>query len=91
MFCNNQSNTGNNLIEYSAKGAVWPNACLAAGNVKAADPLLSAPANNGGPTLTQLPAANSPALNAGSGCAAIDQRGNPRDTAVCDLGAVEIK
>ncbi|WP_267127052.1 choice-of-anchor Q domain-containing protein [Xanthomonas sacchari] len=91
VFCNNQSNTGNNLIEYSAKGAVWPNACLAAGAVKAADPLLSAPANNGGPTLTQLPAANSPALNAGSGCAAIDQRGNPRNTAVCDLGAVEVK
>ncbi|UKE49061.1 choice-of-anchor Q domain-containing protein [Xanthomonas cerealis] len=91
VFCSNQTSSGGNLIEYSAKAAVWPTHCLTSGNVKAADPLLSAPASNGGPTLTLLPAANSPARDAGSNCRSIDQRGLARNAAVCDLGAVEIK
>lgn len=89
-FCSDQSSTGNNLIEYSAAGGLFYS-CLTAGLARAADPLLGAPAANGGPTLTQLPAANSPVRNLGSNCRTIDQRGVARDTAVCDAGAVEIK
>ncbi len=58
--------------------------------VTAADPALAAPADNGGPTLTMLPGAGSPVLGAGADCEPTDQRGEPRNTAACDLGAVEI-
>ncbi len=62
------------------------------------DPQLGPLADNGGPTLTYLPAATSPAVDAAdpSGCPATDQRGQTRPTdgngdgtAVCDIGAVE--
>lgn len=53
------------------------------------NPLLADPAANGGPTLTMMPAANSPVLNAGSGCEPKDQRGVSRATGGCDLGAVQ--
>lgn len=56
----------------------------------AADPKLAAPADNGGHTFTMLPGAGSPVLGAGAGCEPVDQRGDPRNTAVCDLGAVEV-
>jgi hypothetical protein len=58
--------------------------------VTAADPVLADPADNGGPTFTMLPGAGSPALQLGSGCEAVDQRGLPRDPNACDLGAVEL-
>jgi hypothetical protein len=48
--------------------------------------------DNGGPTATMLPAANSPLLNAGDSahCTLTDQRGVPRPQgAGCDIGAVE--
>lgn len=89
-FCSDQSSIGNNLIEYSAAGGLF-HSCLTTGLARATDPLLGAPAANGGPTPTQLPAANSPVRNLGSNCRTIDQRGVARDTAVCDVGAVEIK
>lgn len=56
------------------------------------DPQLGPLQDNGGPTDTQLPAAASPAIDAGadSTCAASDQRGVPRPQgAHCDIGAVE--
>jgi len=56
------------------------------------DPQLGPLQDNGGPTDTQLPAAASPAVDAGgdSTCAASDQRGVPRPQgAHCDIGAVE--
>ena len=37
-----------------------------------------------------LPGPESAALGAGSNCEATDQRGQPRDTGTCDLGAVEV-
>jgi len=55
-----------------------------------ADPALAEPADNGGPTFTVLPGAGSAALGAGADCEPVDQRGQPRDTARCDLGAVEL-
>ncbi|MCQ4167429.1 choice-of-anchor Q domain-containing protein [Tahibacter harae] len=64
------------------------------GNLTGVDPLLGALAVNGGPTWTLLPAAASPALNAGdtvtAGLPAADQRGLTRIAAGrIDMGAVE--
>lgn len=56
------------------------------------DPLLQALAANGGPTLTHLPGAGSPAVDAFASfdCPALDQRGFERPAgAACDIGAVE--
>ena len=55
------------------------------------DPLLAGLADNGGPTETHLPLTGSPAIDtavAGS-CLATDQRGVSRNSATCDIGAVE--
>ncbi|HEY3629721.1 MAG TPA: DUF11 domain-containing protein [Jatrophihabitantaceae bacterium] len=64
----------------------------AAGDLTGTDPKVGQLADNGGPTFTELPALDSPALNAGlaSKCPATDQRGiaRPQDGA-CDIGAVE--
>ncbi len=58
--------------------------------VSGADPLLGPLQDNGGPTSTMLPAAGSPALNAGVACPATDQRGVARPQGGgCDIGAVE--
>lgn len=57
------------------------------------DPLLGPLANNGGFTLTRLPGAGSPAINAGNNatCPSADQRGLTRPQgAACDIGAVEV-
>jgi hypothetical protein len=65
------------------------------GNLPAStDPLLEALAMNGGATTSLLPAAGSPALNAGdtatAGLPATDQRGRPRISGGrIDIGAVE--
>ena len=70
----------------------------AAGNQSGTNPLLGALADNGGPTQTRLPAANSPAVDTGNDthCPVTDQGGEirPRDgdgngTTVCDIGSVE--
>lgn len=62
------------------------------------DPLLGPLADNGGSTLTHMPLAGSPLIDAGSNdaCPATDQRGFTRPVdgtgdgqAVCDIGAVE--
>ncbi|MBD2768944.1 T9SS type A sorting domain-containing protein [Hymenobacter sp. BT664] len=52
------------------------------------NPRLSPPANNGGPTRTMALQAGSPAIDAGNGCPATDQRGTPR-VGACDIGAFE--
>jgi hypothetical protein len=56
----------------------------------AADPLLGELSDNGGPTMTIALLAGSPAIDAGEGCLATDQRGLPR-TGSCDLGAFEVQ
>ncbi|HWN69725.1 MAG TPA: right-handed parallel beta-helix repeat-containing protein, partial [Haliangium sp.] len=56
--------------------------------ILAADALLGALADHGGPTLTILPAPDSPALGLGRDCPPVDQRGVPRRDP-CTSGAVE--
>lgn len=63
------------------------------GNLFGVDPELGLLADNGGPTLTHLPAATSPVVDAGdaaiTGAPSVDQRGSARIVGVIDLGAVE--
>ena len=65
------------------------------GNIIGQDPQLGPLQNNGGPTQTHLPAAGSPAVNAGDVSfappPATDQRGNPRVAqGRIDIGSVEV-
>ena len=60
------------------------------GNLQGVAAQIGGLANNGGPTDTRALAATSPAVNAGSGCTATDQRGIARPQgAACDIGAFE--
>ena len=80
------SSGANNLIR---------NAKAFGGTSSNADPRVSGGlANNGGPTLTLLPAYDSPSIDAGSNAAAaalsLDQRGQPRTfNGTVDIGAAE--
>jgi hypothetical protein len=76
----------------SQNGLSSDSSCSWAGsqNQDSVDPQLSPLGNHGGPTLTHMLAAGSPAENAGVNCPATDQRGVLRPQgAACDLGAVE--
>jgi predicted outer membrane repeat protein len=53
------------------------------------DPKLGTLADNGGPTQTVAPLAESPALRMGLNCPASDQRGAARPASGCTAGAVE--
>lgn len=58
--------------------------------IPVADPLLAPLATNGGFSQTMALLAGSPAINAGSGCPATDQRGVTRPIGpACDIGAFE--
>jgi len=68
----------------------WPAGADCAAGALVADPLLGTLADNGGATLTMLPAAESPARGLGtSSCPAVDQRGVARANP-CTAGAVEV-
>jgi len=99
------SSGGHNLIGY-ADGCAWiigTGDQLGTAN-QVINPNLGPLQDNGGPTLTALPNAGSPAIDAGSpaapgsggsSCAATDQRGVARPTigassATCDMGATEL-
>jgi CSLREA domain-containing protein/uncharacterized repeat protein (TIGR01451 family) len=99
IVSNGQGSTPNNNCEQPITTSLGHNidsgnSCgfTAAGDQINTDPKLGPLANNGGPTFTEMPALDSPALNAGlaSKCPATDQRGvaRPQD-GVCDIGAVE--
>jgi uncharacterized repeat protein (TIGR01451 family) len=92
--------TGHNLIGKRASCPYTPNASDLIGTLSLPiDPLLGALQDNGGSTVTHLPALGSPAVDAGSpleagsgatACALVDQRGIGRpQRAACDIGAVE--
>jgi hypothetical protein len=86
IFLNNgcaTAGTGAHVLQQGGSGS-----CIS--GAISGDPMLAAPADNGGPTFTMLPGAGSAALQAGANCEPVDQRGEPRDVSVCDLGAVEV-
>jgi predicted outer membrane repeat protein len=86
MSCSS-TGTGARVLQWLTTSRDGSTPCISA-KVTSANPHLQAPADNGGPTLTMMPAATSPALKAGSGCTGRDQRGVARKAA-CDLGAVQ--
>ena len=86
MTCNSKG-TGAHVIQWLATSRDTSQPCIS--GATAANPHLAAPAANGGPTPTMMPAANSPVVHAGSRCEAQDQRGASRNASVCDLGAVQ--
>jgi hypothetical protein len=85
---------GNNIVGDTSCGFTGP------GDLINTNPLLGPAANNGGPTLTDLPAAGSPAIDAVplSSCSDVsgntvttDQRGIARPQgSACDIGSVEV-
>jgi hypothetical protein len=87
------SSAGHNLIENASLCGA-----LDGSDLTGRDALLLPLADNGGPTRTQSPGSESPAIDAGSdSCPAFDQRGvsRPADgdadgTAACDIGAFEL-
>ncbi len=89
MACQN-TNTGAGDLQWPKTHSTGTNAdnpCVT--GVDFADPLLGTLADNGGPTMTALPAAGSPAIGAGKACPATDQTGKPRPATGCTAGAVE--
>ncbi len=78
------------LIQVAPTGAFTDSG----GNIIGSDPLLGPLQDNGGPTLTRLPATGSPAINSGDPAIvappATDQRGFARIVSVIDMGAVEV-
>jgi predicted outer membrane repeat protein len=81
--------TGDHVVQWvSAAAGAGSGPCIP--GATAADPQLADPADHGGATFTMVPAATSPVLGAGADCEASDQRGQPRDPARCDVGAVEV-
>lgn len=79
--------TGSHVIQWGTSSKDNSTSCIP--QVTSADPQLLEPADNGGPTLSMMPAQTSPVLGAGSGCTATDQRGIARKATACDLGAVQ--
>lgn len=60
------------------------------GDLSSTNPQLGPLQNNGGPTLTHALLVGSPAIDSGSGCPAVDQRGVARPFgSACDRGAYE--
>ena len=60
-----------------------------ANNVTGQSPMLGPLADNGGPTMTHLPMAGSPVIDAGQSAFGFDQRGLNRTDAQNDIGSVE--
>jgi hypothetical protein len=90
MACQNTNSGGQDFQwpKTHSMGTNPDNPCVT--GIDFADPLLGTLGANGGPTQTALPGAGSPAIGAGKGCPATDQRGNPRPATGCTAGAVEV-
>ena len=103
VFANNLSNDGGSPMQCTftpttgSADMQWPSNHVVGGapdtpcvqGIAFADPALGALGDNGGPTPTLLPAANSPLRGAGRNCPPTDQRGVARNTGQCTIGAVE--
>jgi CSLREA domain-containing protein len=85
------SDSGGNVVT-SSHNLEGGTGCLfnGPGDLRNANPLLGALRNNGGQTDTQALGSGSPAIDAGLGCPATDQRGVGRPLGpACDIGAFE--
>jgi parallel beta-helix repeat protein len=84
---------GHNLIGQADNSTGWSSTDLTGTGAQPLDPRLGPLQDNGGPTLTQAPLADSPAIDAGdpSAVGSTDQRGSNRqfDFLPPDIGAVE--
>jgi hypothetical protein len=80
--------SGDHDLQYPPKEASGQADKPCVSGVTMADPLLGPLQDNGGPTKTMALMPGSPAIGAGSGCPATDQRGAPR-TGACDIGAYQ--
>jgi len=95
LNCANELVNGGNNLQFPARnpahdGTQYPDPNCTA-NITIANPQLAALADNGGPTQTMALTATSPAIDAGNGCPAIDQRGVARPQgSACDIGAYEV-
>lgn len=91
MACQTKPGGGGANLQWPDKHVVCATADSACGTgTTFADPKVGQLADNGGPTKTVLPQAGSPAIGAGKGCPALDQRGNARKSPDgCTIGAVE--
>ncbi|MDX2092142.1 MAG: right-handed parallel beta-helix repeat-containing protein [Kofleriaceae bacterium] len=81
---------GGNNLQWPMKkivGTADDTPCVA--GITFADAMLGPLGDHGGPTPTLVPMAGSPALGAGTNCPATDQRGMPRASGSCTIGAVE--
>lgn len=79
-------------VTYSSLGGLLSDENSGCGtNTMIADAKFEALANWGGPTSTRMPKSDSPVLGAGVAayCLPVDQRGVPRPSSGCDVGAVE--
>jgi hypothetical protein len=79
-------------ITSQGRNIVSDNTChlTGTGDLTNTNPRLGLLQNNGGPTLTHALLLGSPAINSGSGCPAVDQRGVARPFGpACDRGAYE--
>jgi hypothetical protein len=63
----------------------------AAGDQPGVSAILGPLQDNGGPTETTALLPGSPGIDQGHGCPALDQRGYPRPTDSCDVGAFEVQ
>lgn len=89
-----EGNLGSTVLSFTAVGTENATFTDGGGNLFGVAPLLGVLADNGGPTMTHLPLAGSPLINAADPAfvapPALDQRGLPRISGGrADMGAVE--
>jgi len=89
--CTRTADEGDNNLQWPDVRTSGADDLPCAEGIVFADARLVPLADNGGPTRTMALSDGSPALGAGTNCPETDQRGEPRETATCDLGAYELE
>jgi hypothetical protein len=88
VSCTDTASGGDHDLQYPAKESSGQADKPCVTGITMSDPLLGPLQDNGGTTKTMALMAGSPAIGAGAGCPATDQRGQPR-TGACDIGAYQ--
>jgi hypothetical protein len=88
VSCTDTASGGDHDLQYPPKESSGQADKPCVAGVTMADPLLGPLQDNGGTTMTMALMPGSPAIGAGAGCPATDQRGQPR-TGACDIGAYQ--